>query len=653
MKLKFILPVIIAAALYACSQNEPLPEFADVISDNTAAAAASGDARSGLYHRVEGLSGLKLKTAADDLFNLRFSHTAHFYYEDIYVEITSDLTEAEIYYTTDGSDPKQGVSTRSNRQYTGEPVRIMAESYNEPVVLRAAAFLDGGVSSDILTHTYFVSTAIDSRFDDNLYVFMITSDPVNLYDYDNGILVEGRLREEFRRANPGRDIVPPDPANFNIRGREGERPAYIEVLSAKGELLISQSAGIRVRGGWSRDASRKSLALYARNEYDPIFDKFYYDFFRFFDFNGRTTVRGTDIPVESYTQLVLRNGGNDRGGAHMREEFTQVLAKKAGFLDYKEVAPAAVFINGVYYGFFWLQQMYPEYYFFDHYGQTAKSSLDIIYWWDIPDGRGVIDDEVFLEYSKIMDIDNFIQYFALEIYASNWDWPHNNMKAWRYSGGEGGEYINKYYDGKYRMLLFDVESWGLGGQSAGERTIGRTRDSSAPFRNLMQREDMVEKFCNQMWDFINSIFTYNSISNIHSQIVDLYDAEMRFAIRNNAASMSSRGLERERESILTFSEARTDHVIRDMERSFGIDGDVYHVSVTGKAGASILLNTLELHGAGTLYSSYFTEHSVKLSADTAQFDHWLINGQRYETKTVTLSGRVAQNSVIRAELFLN
>jgi len=649
MKIKKIIYLFILCMLFLISCDSVKIEEIEVINID-ADISEHDDMRSELYERV-GLSGLKMRTARTDQFNLSFSHTAYFYTEDIYVEISSSIEDAEIYYTTDGSDPVKGLSTRTNRQYTG-PVLIEAGDNNEPTVLKAAAFLDGDIQSNILTHTYFVSSAINLRFNENVYVFSITSDPYNLYDHDNGILVPGRLREEWRAANPGRNPVPPDPANFNLRGRAGERPAYVEVLNSRGELLISQAVGVRVRGGWSRDASRKSLALYARNEYDPIFDKFYYDFFRFFDFHGRTTVRGTDIPVESYTQLVLRNGGNDRGGAHMREEFAQVLAKKAGFLDYKEVAPAAMFINGVYMGFFWLQQMYPEYYMFDHYGKVAKGDLDILYWWEIPDARGVANDEVFEEYSKIMDIDNFMRYFAFQIYASNWDWPHNNMKAWRYTGGEGGEHINKYYDGKLRMLLYDVESWGLYGQGYRERTIGRVRDNSPPFRNLIQRDDMVEKFCNQMWDLINSIFTYNSMLDVFWRIVELQDDEIHTAIRRSVSSTDRRTLERERQAIINFAENRAAHVIRDMEQTFRLDGRTYSVSVTAAPGSSVRLNTLDLNRSGKIYSCYFTEHTVKLSADEQQFDYWLINGQRYETRTIILSDRFAENGVIRAELFL-
>lgn len=642
-----MLILILFPVLSSCSNNKAAP-----VDNPIDIALEREDIRSDLYSTV-GLSGLKTKTASTDPFNLQVSHNDYFYSDDIHVEITCAIEDAEIYYTINGADPKKDVDSQSNCQYT-EPILINKGDNNTPTVLKVKAFL-GDVESDVLTHTYFVSEQIDARFSESVYVVSLSSDPYNLYDYEYGILIPGKLRDEWLAANPRKWPEPPEPANFNIRGRDGERPAYVEILNSTGERLISQSIGIRVRGGWSRDAWRKSLGLYARSEYDPIFDKFYYDFFRHFDFNGKTTVRGKSEPVEAYSALLLRNGGNDRGGANMREEFAQVLAKKAGFLDFKEVAPAAVFLNGEYYGFFWFELFYSNSYFFDNYGETHKSNIEVLRysprWWDdIPSGSGVTDDEIFEEYAKIMDLDNLILYYAFEMYFNNWDWPHNNLKVWRYVG-EGGEYINKYYDGKYRFLPYDMEGW----SGYRDRIIERVIGSSPHFGNLMRREDMIEKFCNQMFDLIHSVFTYESALSEYTKLVGLYDDEILMAIRRKVSETNRSSLQRERESILNFMENRAEYIIRDMYRSFKLSGEIYNVSITGKDGASVQLNTLELNGTGKLESRYFYEHSVKINAvinSGYQFGYWLINGQKYETAEVILNNEIAVDGIIIAELFL-
>ena len=648
MKYKKLLILALSMLFLASCRGIPLED-----TDAVNMSGAGQSARSHLYARVPGLSEMRLQTLRADRFSLRFSHTGHFYTETIYVEITSALEDAVIYFTTDGSDPVKGLTSRHNQRYT-EPVRIEAGYFNVATILRARAFQCEDVYSNILTHTYFVSADIHSRFEGDLYIFSITSDPYNLFDHDNGILVHGRLHEEFVRANPGVQVQPNAPANFNVRGRESERPAYVQVITPGGELVISQSIGIRVRGGWSRQSRQQNLGLYARSEYDPIFDRFYYNFFRFFEDHGITTVRGTDIPVESYTQIVLRNGASDRGSAHIREELGQVLARQAGIATYKGIAPAAMFLNGVYRGFFWLQQMHPEYYFFDHFGEVPRDNIEILLWYQEPDSSNVYSDEAaFQAYSQIMCLYDYMRYFAFQTFVANHDWPRNNAKIWRFNG-EGGELVNRYYDGMFRWVLYDVEmGWGIRNRGFRERSVQRATTQSTSFGNLMRRPDMVEKFCNQMFDLINTVFMPGNVNAALDRLIALQDREFRFAISRGIAETIDSVVDHERAVIRDFARNRAQYVIRDMHLTFGVPNEIYNVRVTGKDGASVRLNTLTLDGAGTIRSGYFTAHSVMLSADSPNFDHWLINGERYDAPEIMLNSGKARNGNIFAEVVLN
>jgi hypothetical protein len=590
-----------------------------------------------------------------DPFNLALSHNNYFYTASIYVEITSDIENAEIYYTLDSSVPAKEKANKGGSKTKGtkysEPILLDAGNNNTPYVLKFKAYSNDN-ESRVFTHTYFVSEKIGDRFDENTFVFSISSDPYNLFDYEYGILIEGKLRDEWQKKHPRQNPNPPDAANFNLRGKEeGEREAYIEVLKPDGKLLISQNGGIRVNGGWSRAADRKSLRVYARAEYDPVFDRLYYPFF---NDNRRNDEYGTFI--YDYKVLLLRNGANDRGQAFMREEFAQDLAKKAGFIDHKEFAPAAVFLNGEYYGFFWLQNFYPEEYFVDKYDADNKNLIEYMEWQE-PGGRSANfrSAGLFEKFCEEVDIDNYLQYYALQIYGRNWDWPHNNKKMWRYAG-ENGAFINQYLDGKYRMLLYDAEGgWGDWAGTS-ERTIERIRnDNSSPtFNALMKRDDMQEKFCNQMFDLINTVFTDESVEETHDRIVELHDYEIGIAVKRNVLSNSMSNIRSSRNAILRFCQRRDGIVIEDMTRSFGLGGNTYDVNVKGSSNAEIILNTLKLSGAGDLYSCYFVEHSVILKAKPHSgyiFDYWEINGKKYTEPEMTLNRRIAENGKINAVLF--
>jgi hypothetical protein len=172
----------------------------------------------------------------------------------------------------------------------------------------------------------------------------------------------------------------------------------------------------------------------------------------------------------------------------------------------------------------------------------------------------------------------------------------------------------------------------------------------------MRRAEMVEKFCNQMWDLINSVFTSDSVSEELDKLVALYEHEMQVTIDNKIINswLDMNTLKTHHNLIKRFSIGRANFVIQDMQESFklGDGGEIYNIEITGKAGASVRLNTLELKGAGTLESCYFAAHSVKLSADARQFDYWLINGEKHENPEIILNNEIARDGHIAAELFL-
>jgi len=623
-------------------------------SRRTDAPAATTESQKQQMGELYENAGAKAQMMPRDRFNLTLSHNGYFYTEDIFVEISSDVEGAEIYYSLDGSVPsRDNVNTtskfRGSKPYT-RPILLDSTSYNEPHVLKVKAYSKES-ESRVLTHTYFVSFKIADRFDKNTYVFSISSEPDNLYGYENGIFVEGKLRDEWQKANPGQWANPPEPANYNLKGREAEKESYVEVLDFEGRLLVSQGAGVRVHGGWSRAADRKSIRLYARAEYDNVFDKFYYPFF---EDNRRNDEYRTYI--REYSNILLRNGANDRWGAFMREELAQDLAKKAGFLDYKDFAPAAVFVNGEYFGFYWLENFYNDDYFMDKYDVDAKGLVDIMEWEEPRVNRNDFnDDETFSEFCEIVDIDNYIQHYAFQIYARNWDWPHNNKKLWRYAE-EGGEYINRYLDKKYRVLLYDAEGgWG-DWAGTNERTIQRIKnDGSSPvFTALMKRPDMQEKFCNQMFDLLNNTLSYDSIESSFDRLVELYDHEIKMATKSGALPNDMQNVKNSRKDILRFAQKRENYVIGDMVKSFKVDEGTYGVNVEGDKNADLVLNTLKLSGEGNLRSCYFLDHSVTLEAKPHpgyMFDFWEINGTKYHEQKMQLGWYLAKNGAINAKLY--
>ena len=348
----------------------------------------------------------------------------------------------------DGKEP-----TEKSTRYT-EPLELVAGSGSFPNVysIRAKAFFTDGSSSETYVHTYFVSTDIEGRF--TTAVFSINGDPATLTDGPNGILYG---------------------ENYKDRGDTSERVVHVEAITADDTLLFSQFAGARVYGGTSRQHPIKSLKLFARKEYGK--GSFAADIFGAVMADGIT-------PVDKYDKIVLRNGGDDFHYVHLREELLQRLAPLAGFSDYEAVIPAVGYVNGQYYGYYWLHESYCNKYFQNKYGKKDGTYI-VLEGSDTSKSRGndaeeaaaaaeynalyrkyayadLTNEKTYQELCALIDVENYLDYMSYNMYVANSDWPQGNYRIYRFYADEGAEYDKEgVADGRWRYLLHDMDI-GLG-----------------------------------------------------------------------------------------------------------------------------------------------------------------------------------------------
>lgn len=484
------------------------------------------------------------ESAAYENQEIRFSVEDSFCDRDQSLAL-STMLDSDIYYTTDGSLPSE-----ESLPYQ-EPIRLEACEEVKAVTIRAIAYYRDSSATKVYTRTYFLGRQARERF--SAIVVSISTEPENLYGYETGILVPGKLRDDYILANPDEEITAKSPANYNWRGMEGEREAYVEMWEPDGTCVISQNMGIRVSGGTSRGAEMKSLRLIARKSYGK--SRISYELFPGVQSDADHRV------IEEYKRVVLRNHGNDQGWAYLRNELAQRLASDAGFRDAQAFRPAAVFLNGRYYGFEWLEENYDDVYFHTHYGtrpdqgcwqvitphrgnaNTAsedetdiRAVLELNELFSYKD-RDLKDDRVFAELEERLDIENFLQYSAIELYLSNPDWPNNNCKAYRWYS-RTGDYSNPYADGKWRFLLYDVDV-GMartGSSEASNPTLGEAFgylesgwDRDTPLlKALLQREDMRERFVKLMEELMEGAFSLDHAAAVIGEMEREMEAELKF-----------------------------------------------------------------------------------------------------------------------------
>lgn len=613
------------------------------------------------------------ETKETDKFEVRFSQKKTFYNEDIEVKLTCTDENAVIYYTDDGNTP-----TEKSKKYSS-PLRLTAQSREKCTTIKAFA-VSGGKKTDVTVKSYIVGRNVKERFDDDTLVFVLSADEYDLYDYYNGIAVEGYLRDEYlRNEYDGGELIPTDPANYNIRGREGERPMYVEVYNSEGDRLISQASGARVVGGYSRAVDQKSWRLIARNEYSEGNGKFSYPFF-----TENTDINGSFLT--KYDRITLRNGANDREFAGVRDELSMTLAFEAGFPDAQAVRPAAVYLNGEYYGYAWLHEAYCEDYLEMMYGGSKENfrivgSKELEVESDneedekaVADWQHVIDiaekdltmDLYFSEFCDLVDIDDLMMYYAMQVYIDNKDWPGNNFKVWRYYPAKDEKVTSGYLDGRWRFLYFDAEfAWGLYGNGYSDDTLyevisgDHMQGASHILAGLLKRKDMREKFANTLSELEAGVFEPKHVNETLDRLIAESDKEQIYALENGYVSewANKWSFEDSRQQIRDFANYRSVIMDNSLREMFGYGKGKYTVEFRAPTGADIKAGCMLVESGKSASVQYFSECSSYLTAlpyDGYSVDHWEINGNKYTGSAVKLTASMADSSSkkIKAALYL-
>lgn len=536
---------------------------------------------------------------------------------DLVLEL-SDAGGYPIYYTLDGSIP--GFESG----FYEDPIAFTATDEVRSCVLRARSYDEStGEWGDLFTRTYFYADSMETlkeRF--STYIVCLTSDPYNLYDYEYGIMVEGKIRDEYVNSPEYISGKLTQPANFTQQGRDWERDAFVEILSPDGERLIAQDAGMRIFGHASRQYYYKSFKLYARKAYGN--DTFAYPFFA-------DNTHGADQKVQdAYQRLVVRAHGFDKSVTLFREELFQTLCSQIEGIDSKSVAPASVWLNGGYYNFEWLQEVYDDTYMEENYGlmqegdyyqklalrankltiSIAKGKTDsededeeetvgteeaepVVETTDrTPEEeqaskdyhkmaeyaeKDLTDDETFAELEQLVDIDNMIQYFAIETYIANWDWPLNNIKLYRYYS-QNNVYGTGRQDGRWRYLYYDMEAgFNIYNEEPEDwLDIETVMEQNPLFGAVMKRPDMQEKFAKYIELCIKEYFTEDRVRVAVEKLCGERDSELAesFAYKHSideSYTMNMDDVEQNKEVIYDFVEKRPEMMRQQIQELFGIE----------------------------------------------------------------------------------
>jgi hypothetical protein len=487
-----------------------------------------------------------------------FSSNPGIYASDFNLSITHPDANVEIWYTTNGSEPKP--NTAGSHLYTA-PITIVNRT-NEPNVfsniwtrpqqsfgqhglpywaiprepddvakgtaIRAAAFR-GSDKSESISGSFFVFHT-DSRFR-RLPLISVIVDSLDFFGSARGIYVPG--------ANYNNNDAT---GNYYQRGDDWERPGSFEYfdLNVKSDgPIISQTVGYRIHGAWTRRFPQKTLRVYARREYGVNALNFDHQLFP----HQTTDTR--------FKRLLLRAGGNDYQKAFMRDATAQYMVSHVKTFDTQAFRSAVVFLNGEFWGLHHIRERLDKHYFARVYGVDSENIdlLDFNNQGNPPPNTvtiGASEGDVnaynrmmtFVRNNnlansaaldsmhRMMDIDSYFDHYAVHMILGNWDGIYNNHRLWR----ERRVYNRNApvgRDGRFRWLVYDLDQimflWPDNQPHSFGTIFNEGRAGNELFVNLMKNESVRHHFINSFANMLNSAF----IPGRAEEIIDSVAATIR------------------------------------------------------------------------------------------------------------------------------
>jgi len=708
-KIKLINQIICLFLLTFCFMFTACPEIdtsADNKGDNKGKTGSTGNGDNDEYNNPN----------AGAVKELTFSHDSGLHTAQFNLTITA-AEGSSVYYTTDGSVPSPGKTgtTKYNAAITvknrnGEanvlatpvnhekfymvpddprgnvpPVyqQLTKDKVPKATVIRAIAVDSSGKKSGVATKTYFIGSNLSGY--ENIRVVSLVSDPDNLVSESRGIMVRGKSTNRWGDFSKEPDKV----YNFQRKGTDWEREAYLEIFEGnnRSKSALSTGVGIRVRGGYSRGVGQKSFSVYFKEQYGIKNLKNY-------DLIPKDTTLGTTgavkadgkTPVTQYKGFMLRNGANDIEYTKFYDVFLQDLLSDRSFATQASV-PCIVYLNGEYWGPYNFQERYSDNHTEYKYG-VDKDNVISYDNGELDDGnpgeealfktmvgyasKDMSNPTNYAEFCNLVDIDNFIDYWAAEIYIYNEDWPQNNYRIWRTRNVESG---NPYGDTKWRYEMFDTEfAMGIynSGRLTGQKNMDafdkilnyyehKNHENNKLFKALLANPDFCKKFVNTMLDLYNVNFHPNNYEPKLNKYEAVYRPLMngyfdRWGYPGTWTSAYQNKVDDAKNYLSSIRNAMVNNYLPKYFGGYtgianiGISGSNLRdvtLSVTGVSGATIKINSVTPNLAGSWTGKYYSAVPITVTASPApsgyEFDGWTVTGgiaasSAQTTTTVTITG---------------
>lgn len=257
-------------------------------------------------------------------------------------------------------------------------------------------------------------------------------------------------------------------------------------------------------------------------------------------FKDRDTQDGEN-KLTNFSRLRLHTGGNcfenytGFNDAILQELMTGTNVSTTGY------RPCIVYLNGEYWGLYYLREHYKSIYFETNYGidRDEVAIYDYKGEFIFNDGddsdfatffneintfldKDFRNDNVYYEFiEKYIDVDSFIDVMIAHAFTCNRDYVgnNNNLKAWRATKIDNSNY---YADGKLRFCLHDADFaftdasyWNFL-----DPDVTNSYSGFKMFRKLLKNENFKNDFYNRAEELVETNLSYENTCEVIDRMVD-------------------------------------------------------------------------------------------------------------------------------------
>ena len=366
------------------------------------------------------------------------------------------------------------VPTAKSTKYTG-PFRI-----SKTTVIRAVAYERSKKNSDVITNSYIINA------NHKLPVMSVS-------------LPEARFRS-IQASTYGKSTA----------------AAHAELFEENSSF--SRDCGFKLFGGQSRELPKKSFALKFNSGYSGHLH------YKVFD----------DKDLVEFNTLVLRGGSQDQGTTMMKDEFNSLMQIKYGTVDAQAVKPIVLYINGKYWGVYYIREKIDDDFIQNNYNVQAKTNI-VNYKFAREEGSNAkiinlkkyilshdMTDETNYNYVKTqINVENFADYWVTHTILGSSDL--HNIRYYNNSKIDGG---------KIRLILYDTDYTYLANYGAyyinfiKDPSVLMAPPDSTILKGLFNNAEFKKLFIKRVAYYINNVWTEEHINEVYNYLYNSIEPEM-------------------------------------------------------------------------------------------------------------------------------